>query len=75
MKITTIQVYDDTKRKLNHIKERPNESYDSVLKRILDSKDISSMQEMFIKGDKIRQKKKYTTNEMIEIAHGLRSKR
>ena len=75
MKITTIQVYDDTKRKLNHIKEHPNESYDSVLKRILDSKDISSMQEMFIKGDKIRQKKKYTTNEIIEIAHGLRSKR
>ena len=75
MKITTIQLYDDTKKKLKQIKDYPNESYDSVLKRILDSKDIPSMGEMFEIGDKIRQKKKYTTKQIIEISHELRIKR
>jgi len=75
MKITTIQLYEDTKKKLNQIKEYPTESYDSILKRVLDNKDIPSMQEMFVKGDKIKEKKQYTTKQIIEISHELRSKR
>ena len=72
MKITTIQVYENTKRKLSQIKEYPNESYDSVLRRVLDNKDIPSMEEMFEIGDKINQKKKYTTNQIITMSHELR---
>jgi len=75
MKITTIQLYEDTKKKLNQIKEYPSESYDSVLKRIFDNKDIPSMEEMFKKGDKIRESKKYTPNQIIKMSHELRNKR
>ena len=75
MKITTIQVYEDTRKKLNQIKDYPNESYDSVLKRILDNKDIPSMDEMFMAGDKINEKKKYTTNQIVKMSHELRNKR
>lgn len=75
MKITTIQLYEDTKRKLNQIKEYPSESYDSVLKRVLDTKEIPLMEEMFKRGDKIVERKKYTTNQIIKMSHELRNRR
>ena len=75
MKITTIQVYDDTKRELSQMKGYPNESYDSVLKRILESKDIPSMEEMFKRGEKIGERKKYNTTQIIKMSHELRNKR
>ncbi|MBI2652305.1 hypothetical protein HYX00_02460 [Candidatus Woesearchaeota archaeon] len=75
MKITTIQLYEDTKRKLNQIKEYPSESYDSVLKRVLDTKEIPSMEEMFKNVDKIVERKKYTTNQIIKMSHELRNRR
>ncbi|MBI2653069.1 hypothetical protein HYX00_06390 [Candidatus Woesearchaeota archaeon] len=75
MKITTIQLYEDTKRKLNQIKEYPSESYDSVLKRVLDTKEIPSMEEMFKRGDEIVEGKKYTTNQIIKMSHELRNRR
>ncbi len=74
MKITTIQLYEDTKKRLNQMKDHQNESYDSVLKRIMEDKQVPSMQEMFDIGDAIKQKKKYTTNEIIKISHELRGK-
>ena len=74
MKLTTIQLDEGTKNKLENKKIHPRESYDSVLKRILDNERLPSMEEMFQKSDKIKQKKKYTTSEIIEISHGLRAK-
>jgi len=74
MKLTTIQLDEGTKDKLENRKMHPRESYDSVLKRILENERLPSMEEMFQQSDKIRQKKKYTTNEIIEISHGLRAK-
>ena len=75
LKLTSIQVYEDTKKKLEHKKAHPRESYDSVLKRMLESESIPSMEDMFRIGDKLKQKRKYTTEEIIEISHQLRGKR
>lgn len=75
MRITTIQLQEDTKKKLEGKKIYLRESYDSVLSRILENEKIPSMGEMFVLGDKIKQKKKYTTKEILEISHKLREKR
>ena len=75
MKLTSIQVYEDTKEKLEDKKMHPRESYDSVLKRVLENENLPSMEEMFGIGDKIKQKKKYTTKEVIEVSHRLRKRR
>ena len=57
MKLTTIQLDEGTKDKLENRKMHPRESYDSVLKRILKNERLPSMEEMFQQSDKIRQKK------------------
>ena len=75
LKITTIQLYEETKKKLHSKREHPKESYDSVIKRILEREKIPSMEEMFKIGDKLKQKKVYTTKEVIELTHKLRGKR
>lgn len=75
MRITTIQLFEDTKKKLEKMKQHPRESYDMVLKRILETEDTLPMQEMFEYGDKLKQKKKYTTKQIIEMSHQLRRKR
>ncbi|MBI2671927.1 hypothetical protein HYX16_03255 [Candidatus Woesearchaeota archaeon] len=72
MKISSIQVYEDTKLKLERKKAHHRESYDSVLKRILETEKIPSMQEMFEYGDKLKQKRKYSTKEVIKVTHELR---
>jgi hypothetical protein len=74
MKITTIQVYEDTKRKLSQMKEHQTESYDSVLKRILEDKAIPSKEEMFKRADEIKEQKKYTTKELLRMIHARRGK-
>ena len=44
-----------------------------VKKKItLENENLHSMEEMFRQCDKIKQKKEYTTKEVIEISHGLR---
>ena len=75
MKISSIQLREDTKKKLEVKKVHPRESYDSVLQRILENEDIPSMEEMFRRGDAIKQKRKYTTQEIIDLSHELREKR
>ena len=75
LKLTSIQVYEDTKKKLENKKAHRRESYDSVLKRILEQEDTPSMEEMFREGDKLKQDKKYTTKEIIEMSHELRKRR
>lgn len=74
MKLTTIQLYDDTKKKLENKKSYPRESYNSVIKRMLDDEDIPSMEEMFRRADKIKGQKKYTTKELLEMIHDRRGK-
>ena len=57
--------YEDTKEKLEDRKIHPRESYDSVLKRVLENDELPSMEEMFKQVDQIKQKKKYSTQEVI----------
>lgn len=74
MKPTSIQIYGDTKKKLEEKKVHPRESYDSVIKRVLESENIPSMEEMFRRADKIKDQKKYTTNELLDMIHARRGK-
>ncbi|MBI2546394.1 hypothetical protein HYV81_04395 [Candidatus Woesearchaeota archaeon] len=75
MGITSIQVKDDTRRKLEQKKAHPRESYDSVIKRILKEEDTPSMEEMFKECDALKQKKRYTTEEVLDLSHELRHRR
>ena len=75
MKLTTIQLHEDTKKRIETKKAHPRESYDSVLKRMLEREEIPSVEAMFKQGDKIKQAKKYTTKDMIPMSHELREKR
>lgn len=71
MKLTTIQLHEDTKKKIETRKSHPRESYDSVLRKLLEKEEIPSMEEMFKRGDKIKQKRRYSTKEIIDISHEL----
>ena len=42
--------------------------------RMLENEEIPSMEEMFRVGDNLKQKKKYSTEEVIELSHRLRGK-
>lgn len=75
MKLTSIQLYEETKKKLEKKKSHPRESYDSVVNRILEEEEIPSMEEMFKIGDNIKQSRRYSTKEIIELSHRLRGKR
>lgn len=75
LKLTTIQLNEDTKKKLESKKAHPRESFDSVVRRLVENEEIPSIEEMFKQGDKIKQTKKYTTEEIIELSHELRKKR
>jgi len=74
MKLSSIQLHEDTKEILENKKIYPRESYDSVLKRMLENEKIPPMEKMFQQGDNIKQKKKYTTKEIIDMSHALRGK-
>ncbi|MBI2660026.1 hypothetical protein HYX07_02600 [Candidatus Woesearchaeota archaeon] len=75
LKLTSIQLHEETKKRLEEKKAYPRESYDSIIKRVLESEDIPSMEDMFRIGDKIQQKKKHSAKETIELTHQLRNKR
>ncbi|MAG16040.1 hypothetical protein CMO88_03185 [Candidatus Woesearchaeota archaeon] len=75
MKLTSIQMHEDTKRALENRKLNSRESYESVVKRLIEYEDGPSMEEMFRICDKMPQKRKYTTNEVIKLSHSLRGKR
>ncbi len=72
MKLTTIQLKEETKRELEVKKLHPRESYDDVIHRMLESESIPSLEEVFRMGDKIRQKRVYTTAEVVAMTHQLR---
>ena len=75
MKLTSIQLYEDTKKKLESKKLHPRESYDSVLKRMFQIENIPLMDDMFKLGDQIKQNRNYSNKQIIEISHGLRGKK
>ena len=50
------------------------ESYDSVIKRMLEDEEIPYMEEMFRQADKIKEQKKYTTKELLDLIHARRGK-
>lgn len=71
MKLTSIQLHEETKRILESKKKHPRESYESVINRVLESESIPSMDEMFKKGDKIKEKRRFSTEEIINLSHEL----
>ncbi|HLD96952.1 MAG TPA: hypothetical protein VI934_01265 [Candidatus Nanoarchaeia archaeon] len=75
MKLTTIQVSEETRKKLESKKAHPRESYNEVIMKILENEEIPSMEEMFRKGDSIKQSRQYSTEEIIELSHALRARR
>lgn len=74
MKLTSIQLYEETKKKLERKKVHERETYDSVIKRMLEEEDIPSMDEVFREADKIKDQKKYTTKELVDMIHARRGK-
>ena len=75
MNLTTIQVREETRKQLERKKVHPRESYDAVLQRMLEADNIPSMEEMFRKADSMKQKREYTTEEIVKLTHELREKR
>ena len=75
MNLTTIQVREETRKQLERKKTHQRESYDAVLQRMLEADNIPSMEEMFRKADSMKQKREYTTEEIVKLTHELREKR
>jgi len=75
MKLTTIQLYEETRKKLEQRKAYKRESYDAVIQRLVERDGIPSMQELFREGDKLKQERDYSTEEVIALSHGLRGRK
>jgi len=75
LKMTTIQLSEKTKIVLDRKKVNKRESYDSVINKLLENTNLPSIEEMFTIGDKIKEKKEYSTEEIIKISHELRKKK
>jgi len=73
--LTTIQLYEQTRKRLEQKKSYKRESYDAVIRRMLEREMIPSMTEMFREGDKLKQKKEYSTEEVIALSHRLRGRK
>ena len=73
--LTTIQVREETRKKLALKKAHPRESYEAMLQRILEADSIPSMEDMFRRSDSVKQTHKYSTEEVIKLSHDLRTKR
>ncbi len=70
--LTTIQLKEETRKKLEMKKAHPRESYNDVIHRMLESESLPSLEEVFRMGDKIKQKRVYTTAEVVAMTHQLR---
>ena len=75
MNLTTIQIREETRKKLAMKKVHPRESYDAVLQRMFEADSIPSIEEMFRIGDSVKQKRRYSTEEVVRLTHELRAKR
>ena len=74
MKLTTIQLHESTRKKLEKKRKYKRESYDTVINRMLEDEEIPSMQEMFQKCDSIPQDKIFSTEEVIKLSHSMRKR-
>lgn len=73
MKVTSIQLHEDTRVKLESKKLYDRESYESVIKRMLEEEDIPSMEEMFRRADGLKMKK-HSAEDVVKLIHQLREK-
>ena len=69
MKLTTIQVHMDTKQELEKRKKHGWESYEEVLKRLLEHEEVPSMKEMFQQGDTLKEMKRCSTSNVVKVSH------
>lgn len=69
---TTIQLAEETKKKLDNYKRHPRESYDEVIKRFIDQESFPTMDEMFREADKRKLGKGLSTADIIRLAHEMR---
>ncbi len=67
MKITSIQVHDDVRKKLEKLKLHSRESYNDVIERMIKDDEVPSMEEMFRRTDKLKQKRIYSTEEVVKM--------
>ena len=74
MNLTTIQIREETRKNLERKKAHPRESYDAVLQRMLEADDVPSMEEMFRRADTIKEQKRYTTKELLDMVHARRGR-
>ena len=65
----------DAKKKTKTEKQHSKESYDSILKKMLEAENTPSMEEMFRIGDKMKQPKKYSTEEVVKMCHEWRERK
>ena len=65
---------EETKKKLDNYKRHPRESYDEVIRRVLENGELPTLDEAFRMADNIKLKKKYSTQEIIRISHEMRNK-
>jgi len=75
MKMTSIQLTEETKKKLDNKKVHPRESYEEVIKRVLDDDDILTLEEAFKLSDSIKQDKIYSSQEVVDLIHKNRLKK
>ena len=74
MKLTTIQVEEEVRKRLLESKKHSRESYNAVIKRLLELESIPPMDEMFAIGDSLPEEKRFTTKEVIALCHELRGR-
>ena len=66
MKITTIQLYEGTRKQLEAKKLYSRESFDSVLQRIMKEDDFPTLEEMFERSKQLKHRK-YSTEEIVRM--------
>ncbi len=73
MKVTSIQLHEDLKMKLESKKLYARESYESVIKRMLEEGETPSMEELFRRADSLKMKR-HSAGDVVKLIHQLREK-
>ncbi len=66
MKITSIQLYEMTRNRLELRKLHPRESFDSVVQRLIKEDNSPTIEEMFERSKKLKHRK-YSTEEIVRM--------
>jgi pantoate kinase len=75
MKLTTIQVREETRRELERRKSHPRETYDAIVTKMLKEHKAPTLEEAFAISDRFRQKRTYSTEEVVKMKHELWEKK